>query len=149
MRFGRRDRQPAPGPDEVRRARQARIAAALDAAAETARGAREQEAGQQGEHQDHGITHSGPETLEIHGQVLGHGNTLIDGDRVSGGECGVPPRAPGRSGPAREYISRTRGQEPRHGPYVVNSGRGSVNVDRSVFGDGITVVNGAETEAGE
>lgn len=132
-----------------RLARMQQIAAGLDAQADRDRAEREGRQGDQGQRET-GITHSGPETLEIHGQAIGSGNVMIDGDPgqlgavVSGGECGVPPRGPGR-----EYVSGTRGAEPGrgHGPYIVNSGAGRVRVDRSVFGDGVTLVNGAE--AGE
>lgn len=89
-----------------------------------------------------GITHAGSEDLTITGQAFGQGAEVRN---VPQGEAGGG--SGGRSGRHRQ-ASRGGAERGGHeGPYILNTGGGSVNVTRSAVGRDIHMTNYGDRES--
>jgi hypothetical protein len=86
-----------------------------------------------------GIFHSGSEDLTITGQAFGQGAEVRTGPQASG---------PGDGGSGGRREAGDRGPRGGHeGPYILNTGGGSVNVQRSAVGRDIHMTNYGDRES--
>jgi hypothetical protein len=89
-----------------------------------------------------GITHTGSEDITISGQAFGHGAEVRN---VRQGEAGS--HGGGRGGGPRQGERGGAEHSGHEGPYIVSTGSGSVNVNRSAVGNNIHMINYGDRES--